>query len=163
MLPGQPLPLVVDECEQAIREALAATVLSIHLVGRNYGIVPEGATQSTVVIQNELAIERAAAGDYERLIWIPEKLECDDERQLKFIDHLQTDTRIQQGADILQTHLRGIQGGDEPPADQEGREEGGEGRSQRRRRSRRPACDDRQPRPDLSHLRPARRDRPARS
>jgi hypothetical protein len=103
VLPDQPLPLVREECEQSIREGLAASVLSIHLVGRNYGIVPEGATQSTVVIQNELAIERAAAGDYQRLIWIPEKLECDDERQLKFIDHLQTDTRIQQGADILQT------------------------------------------------------------
>ena len=103
VLPDQPLPLVVDECEQAIRDGLARSVLSIHLVGRNYGLVPEGATQSTVVIQNELAIERAAAGDYGRLIWIPEKIECDDERQLKFIEHLQTDTRIQQGADILQT------------------------------------------------------------
>jgi len=103
VLPDQPLPLVREECEQAIREDLNRSVMSIHLVGRNYGLVPEGATQSTVVIQNELAIERAAAGLYPRLIWIPEKLECDDERQLKFIEHLQTDTRIQQGADILQT------------------------------------------------------------
>lgn len=103
VLPDQPLPLVKDECEQAIRDGLDRTMLSIHLVGKNYGLVPEGATQSTVVIQNELAIERAAAGDYPRLIWIPDKLECDDERQLRFIEHLQTDTRIQQGADILQT------------------------------------------------------------
>jgi hypothetical protein len=103
VLPDQPLPLVKEECEQAIREGLARCVMSIHLVGRNYGLVPEGATQSTVVMQNELAIERAAAGGYARLIWIPEKIECDDERQLKFIEHLQTDTRIQQGADILQT------------------------------------------------------------
>src|SRR5436189_4111812 len=103
VLPDQPLPLVRDECEVAIRDGLNRSVMSIHLVGRNYGLVPEGATQSTVVIQNELAIERAAAGPYPRLIWIPEKLECDDERQLKFIEHLQTDTRIQQGADILQT------------------------------------------------------------
>ena len=103
VLPDQPLPLVRDECEQAIRDGLERSVLSIHLVGRNYGLVPEGATQSTVVMQNELAIERAAAGDFGRLIWIPEKIECDDERQLKFIEHLQTDTRIQQGADILQT------------------------------------------------------------
>ena len=103
VLPSQPLPHVKDECEQAIRDALAASILSIHLVGKNYGLIPEGATQSTVVMQNELAIERAAAGDYSRLIWIPEKQECDDERQLKFIEHLQTDTRIQQGADILQT------------------------------------------------------------
>jgi hypothetical protein len=103
VLPSQPLPHVKDECEQAVRDALAASFLSIHLVGKNYGLIPEGATQSTVVMQNELAIERAASGDYARLIWIPEKQECDDERQLKFIEHLQTDTRIQHGADILQT------------------------------------------------------------
>ena len=103
VLPDHPLPLVVDECEQAVRADLARSALSIHLVGRNYGLVPEGSTQSMVVIQNELAIERAAAGDYARLIWIPEKLECEDERQLKFIEQLQTDSRIQQGADILQT------------------------------------------------------------
>ena len=103
VLPSQPLPHVKDECELAIRDALAQTVLSIHLVGRNYGLIPEGSTQSTIVMQNELAIARAAAGDFPRLIWIPEKQECDDERQLKFIEHLQTDTRIQQGADILQT------------------------------------------------------------
>jgi hypothetical protein len=103
VLPSQPLPHVKEECEQAIRDALAGSFLSIHLVGKNYGLIPEGATQSTVVMQNELAIDRAAAGDYPRLIWIPDKQECDDERQLKFIEHLQTDTRIQQGADILQT------------------------------------------------------------
>ena len=103
VLPNQPLPHIREECEAAIRSDLEQSVLSIHLVGRNYGLVPEGATQSIVVIQNELAIERAAAGDYARLIWIPEKIECDDERQLKFIENLQTDTRIQQGADILQT------------------------------------------------------------
>ena len=135
VLPDQPLPLVREECEQAIREGLAASVLSIHLVGRNYGIVPEGATQSTVVIQNELAIERAAAGDYPRLIWIPEKLECDDERQLKFIEHLQTDTRIQQGADILQTTFEEFKAAMNRRLIKQGREEGGEGGRQRARPS----------------------------
>ena len=103
VLPAAPLPHIVDECEQAVRDNLAQTMLSIHLVGRNYGLIPEGATESTMVIQNEMAIARAAAGDYPRLIWIPEKLDSEDERQLRFIEHLQTDTRIQQGADILQT------------------------------------------------------------
>src|SRR5215204_4957502 len=103
VVPEQPLPHVIDECAQAIRTALAGTALSIHLVGRNYGLIPEGATESTIVLQNELAIERAASGSYPRLIWIPEKLESEDERQLRFIHHLQTDPRIQQGADILQT------------------------------------------------------------
>jgi hypothetical protein len=56
-------------------------------------------------MQNELAIERGAEDDFSRLLWLPPGLETEDERQLKFIDHLQTDVRIQEGADILQTSL----------------------------------------------------------
>jgi hypothetical protein len=103
VVPDQPLPPVRPEAEQAIRELLARSELSIHLVGRNYGMIPEGATESIIVMQNELAIERAAAIVFPRLIWIPDALECDDERQVRFLDHLRTDPRIQQGADILQT------------------------------------------------------------
>jgi hypothetical protein len=105
VLPDRPLPLVGPECEEVVREQLARSSLSIHLIGRNYGLVPEGETRSTVVLQNDLAIERGAAGDFGRLIWLPEDLESEDERQVRFIDSLQTDPRIQEGADILQTTL----------------------------------------------------------
>ena len=105
VLPDRPLPLVGPECEEMVREQLARCALSIHLIGRNYGIVPEGETRSTVVMQNDLAIERSAGGDFGRLIWLPEDLESEDERQVRFIDTLQTDARIQAGADILQTSL----------------------------------------------------------
>jgi hypothetical protein len=105
VLPDRPLPLVGPECEEAIREQLARCRLSIHLIGKNYGLVPEGVSDSIVVMQNELAIERGAEGDFSRLLWLPPGLETEDERQLKFIDHLQTDVRIQEGADILQTSL----------------------------------------------------------
>ncbi len=105
VLPDRSLPLVGPECEEAVREQLARSSLSIHLIGRNYGIVPEGETRSTVVLQNDLAIERGEAGGFGRLIWLPEDLESEDERQVRFIDSLQTDARIQAGADILQTAL----------------------------------------------------------
>lgn len=105
VLPDRSLPLVGPECEEMVREQLARCSFSIHLIGRNYGIVPEGETRSTVVVQNDLAIERSAGGDFARLIWLPEDLESEDERQIRFIDTLQTDARIQAGADILQTSL----------------------------------------------------------
>ncbi len=58
VLPDRPLPLIGKECEQTVKEELAKASLSIHLIGRNYGLIPEGAKDSIVVIQNELAIAR---------------------------------------------------------------------------------------------------------
>lgn len=105
VLPDRPLPLVAPESEAIVREDLGRSQLSVHLVGRNYGIVPEGATESQVVLQNELAVERGQKGDFTRLIWMPPDLATEDERQSKLIESLETDPRIQDGADILQTPL----------------------------------------------------------
>lgn len=108
VLPDRPLPLVGPECEDAIREQISKSDLSIHLIGKNYGLIPEGASDSIVVMQNELAIERGAAGapgDFPRLIWLPPDLSSEEDRQVQFIDRLQTDVRIQEGADLLQTSL----------------------------------------------------------
>ncbi|MCP4662600.1 MAG: hypothetical protein GY856_44965 [bacterium] len=102
VLPDRPLPLVGPEMEALVREQLAGCRLSIHMVGKNYGIVPEGATLSVVALQNELAI---AAAELPRLVWMPPGLEAEDERQLNFIESLQTDARIQEGADLLETSL----------------------------------------------------------
>jgi hypothetical protein len=105
VLPDRPLPLVGPECEEAVHEQPPRSCLSIHLIGRNYGLIPEGARESVVVIQNELAIERAQGGDFARLVWLPPGFSSEEEKQLQFVDRLQTDVRIQAGADILQTPL----------------------------------------------------------
>ena len=127
VLPDRPLPLIATESEAMVREQLERCQLSVHLVGRNYGIVPEGATESLVVLQNELAIERGAANDFTRLIWMPPGLETEDERQRQFIESLQTDSRIQLGADILETPLEDfksmIQKRLEPPEEEEKEEQ----------------------------------------
>ena len=110
VLPDRPLPLVGRECEEAVREHLGRSELSIHLIGRNYGLIPEGARESIVVIQNELAIERGQSKGFSRLVWLPPGLVSEEEKQLQFIDRLQTDVRIQAGADILQTPLEDFKG-----------------------------------------------------
>ena len=93
VLPDQPLPLVGPECEAFVREQLSRCRLSVHMVGENYGVVPEDSTDSIVVMQHELAIERAKAGDFCRLIWMPPDLTTDDQRQRQFIERLENDSR----------------------------------------------------------------------
>jgi hypothetical protein len=105
VLPDQPLPLVGPECEAFVREQLSRCRLSVHMVGENYGVVPEDSTDSIVVMQHELAIERAKAGDFCRLIWMPPDLTTDDQRQRQFIERLENDSRLQSGADILKSPL----------------------------------------------------------
>lgn len=105
VLPDRPLPLVAPECEALVREQLGRSRMSVHLIGRNYGVVPEGARESIVALQSELAVERGAAGDFSRLIWLPPGLTTDDDRQRRFVEALQTDPRLTGGADLLETPL----------------------------------------------------------
>jgi len=105
VLPDEPLPLVEPDCSKAIREHLAKSKLSVHMVGENYGVVPEDTTESIVVLQHELAIERASTSDFCRLIWMPPNLVIDDDRQKTFVGRLENDSRCQAGADLLKTPL----------------------------------------------------------
>src|SRR4029077_6404079 len=99
------LPLVGPECTTFVREQLSRCRLSVHMVGENYGVVPDDCTDSIVVLQHELAIERAVAGDFCRLIWMPPDLTTDDQRQRQFIERLRNDSSIHAGAHITKTPL----------------------------------------------------------
>jgi hypothetical protein len=75
------------------------------MIGRNYGMVPEGATESIVALQHEAAIERGQAGDFCRLIWIPPGVTTTDQRQQQLLDHVQSDPRNDSGTDLLKTPI----------------------------------------------------------
>ncbi|MGA8220759.1 MAG: DUF4062 domain-containing protein [Candidatus Acidiferrales bacterium] len=108
VLPTRALPLVVSELREAIREDMARCRLSIHLVGKSYGFVPEASDRSILEIQNELAIARGEQGGFSRLLWLPSGLEVTDERQRKMIEQLRTDPGIQKGADLLETSVEDL-------------------------------------------------------
>ncbi len=108
ILPDRPLPLVEDELRSYVRETLQRCLMSLHMLGRNYGLVPEGATDSLIVLQNEMAVERCASGAFSRLIWIPPQLEVADERQRSFIERIRNDPRMQKDCDLLETSLEDL-------------------------------------------------------
>jgi TIR domain len=106
VLPDRPLPLNGPELQEAVREYLKTCKLSIHLIGANYGVIPEAADRSVVCLQNELAAERSSNGSsFARLIWMAEGLQAKEDRQQKFIEYLKYDQVAQQGADLLVTSI----------------------------------------------------------
>jgi hypothetical protein len=106
VLPDRELPYKSPVYQEAVREYVARARLSVHLVGANYGIIPEGAKGSSVVrLQNEIAAERSSDPAFKRLIWLPERLEPQEETQASFIEYLKTSADPQRGAELLQTTL----------------------------------------------------------
>jgi hypothetical protein len=108
VLPDRPLPHDAVGFEQMVREDLSRSTLSVHLVGSNYGFIPETSDRSVVCLQNELAAERSHDPTFSRVIWMPPGLEATDPRQQQFIDYLHNDPEAQHGAELLQTTLEDL-------------------------------------------------------
>ena len=108
VLPDRPLPLSAAELAAAVSDDLARCRMSIHMIGKNYGLVPEGGHQSMLEIQNELAIARSQKEPFSRLVWIPRGVAVSDPRQQKVIEQFRMDPRVGQRADLLETPLEDL-------------------------------------------------------
>ncbi len=108
VFPTGGLPWSAPEMRTVIEGELDQCRMSIHLIGKNYGMVPEGSDLSLVEIQTELAIKRSQKGKFFRLMWMPSGMEVQDERQAKLIQRLRTDPHSQTEADLLETFLEDL-------------------------------------------------------
>lgn len=103
--PDKQLPLMALPLKESVSQYLGNSALTIHMVGENYGIVPEGAQKSIVEIQNDLASAYSAAHNTPRLIWVPENAEPIDDRQITFVDKLNKGGDGVAGADLIKGNL----------------------------------------------------------
>lgn len=108
VLPNRMIPATAPEAAAVIRQDLANSRMSIHLVGKDYSPGPDGLLESLIEIQHELATERSRTGGFSRLLWIPKGLEIEDDRQRKVIERLRLDQRIGDGADLLETFFEDL-------------------------------------------------------
>ncbi|MCW3122013.1 MAG: hypothetical protein JWQ38_1505, partial [Flavipsychrobacter sp.] len=96
------LSLVAPVLKDNVNQFMQDSQLSIHLVGNNYGIVPEGTEKSIVELQNELGAAKSISEHLSRLIWIPENMDPSDERQKIFLQKLNSgNTEAIAGADMI--------------------------------------------------------------
>jgi len=109
VLPDQALPLFASGFEALVREQLARSTLSIHLVGRSYGIVPDGATRSMAALQHDLAVQQSASTGLRRVLWLlPGLGEIEDDRQRALIHHLRTAPEVHTGGELLEVSLEDL-------------------------------------------------------
>jgi TIR domain len=108
VLPEGDLPYRAGAYKDKVRECLKNAVLSIHLVGAEYGFVPEGETKSNVWLQHDLAMERSADPNFLRLIWTPAEVASPDQRQQGFLAYLNEDAGVQKGADLLNGNIEDL-------------------------------------------------------
>ena len=73
VLPDRSLPQVAAELEEVLRSCLEQCNFCIHLIGDRYGLVPEDASTSNIVIQNELAAQESSIRELQRIIWMPRR------------------------------------------------------------------------------------------
>ncbi len=110
IFPDKQLPLIGPVLVEDVSSFLKQTELSVHLIGENYGIVPEGTQKSIVEIQNEVAASASAASGLQRLIWVPEGYSPKEERQQSFINKLNEGTEGITGADLIFSSLEDFKG-----------------------------------------------------
>lgn len=103
--PDMQLPLIEPVLVEHVSEYIQQSELSIHIIGENYGIVPEGTQKSIVEIQNEISAAASSSSALQRLIWIPEGYKPKEDRQQAFISKLNEGNEGVTGAELIFSSL----------------------------------------------------------
>ena len=109
VLPERQLPQDEADYTAEVSRLLGECALSIHLVGNLYGAVRDGPSEkSVVVLQNELAVQRARASAMRRIISLPQGTHSGDAKQQAFIDALHQRAEAQFAADVITAELEAV-------------------------------------------------------
>ncbi len=108
VLPEGMLPLDRDELEASVRKYFDQCQIAVHLIGSRYGLIPEGAQESIVELQNRWAGAHTRAHDLRRLIWIAPSQTPREDRQDRFIRSLRVDPEFQVGAEVIEGPLSSL-------------------------------------------------------
>ncbi len=139
--PQHPLGTLGPDLRRQTGEALAAARLSVHLIGANYGAVPENETESAAEIQAMLATARGEADPtFRRLIWLRPGSEVKDARQAALVARLRDIPAGQRGVEILSGSLEALQAQIETTPAAAGAGQGGFSGGGGRRRPRKASC-----------------------
>lgn len=105
------LPDLETDYVTEVGRLLAQCRLSVHIVGKSRGKVPDGPSQkSAVQLQNELAASKSEGNGLRRVIWLPEGTQSDQPDQQAFIEGLQKIAALQRGADLVTADLEVLKG-----------------------------------------------------
>jgi hypothetical protein len=107
ILPDVDLDYRAGKYREKVRGYLGRSVLSVHIVGSEYGIVPEGEIKSNVGLQLELAMTQRDPSLF-RLIWMPGGPPPPDQRQIDFIARINDEICAQPSVDLLNGNIEDL-------------------------------------------------------
>jgi hypothetical protein len=110
VVPTHPLPLVYPELVQVLDDLLDQCDISIHLLGADYGVVPDKTDKSIIYIQQEHAAEKSRQGKLQRLVWVSPRIDREDQRQQSFIRDIKASAHMYPGDDIFETPIEEMAG-----------------------------------------------------
>ena len=102
VLPNKNLPLIADQYIKEAEAFMNDCILSIHLLGPSYGLIPEGTAKSVLVLQNEVAAKQSTDRGLNRLLWIAPGSTSEDARQQEFLNQLKQNEDLQHDSDLLE-------------------------------------------------------------
>lgn len=85
VLPSEPLPETGPELISAVEALVTKADISVHLLGRRYGVIPEEETRSFGALMYDLAFAKQDRTNFHQLVWIPEDIQNPEEAQQAFL------------------------------------------------------------------------------
>ena len=101
VVPDCPLPLSVNELNEALEEMINDCVTSIHLMGHHYGLIPEGASSSLSEILLRFTADKASSG-LKRFIWSPRDFSDGEAKQVELLEKIQEDPSLHSAAELIE-------------------------------------------------------------
>lgn len=107
VLPHHPFPYEVGTYCEEVRKDIAESDVAINLLGRSYGLIPEGAGDRSILrLQLDVANERAGArSDFKRLVWMPEGWDTSDSKLGDLLKTVKLLADPHKGIEFWQTSL----------------------------------------------------------
>ena len=107
IFPEHQLPLLVSDgsIRDTVRECVKQCRLSIHLIGNQYGAIPEEEKNSVDDLQLQIATETSQESPFSVLIWIRPQLQTKDKRQVKLIEILRNKAPGNKQIELIEVEL----------------------------------------------------------
>lgn len=101
VLPETKLPNQLSELNASLHKMISVADFSIHILGSEYGEIPEGSSRSVVEIQNDISEEILSGEGKPRFVWVPEGLISQDERQRLLIEDAKSSMSNMGSAEVV--------------------------------------------------------------
>ena len=86
---------------EALEGMITDCVTSIHLMGHNYGLIPEGSSSSIGEILLRFTAEKSSQG-LKRFIWSPREFSEGEAKQVELLERIQEDPALHSAAELIE-------------------------------------------------------------